>query len=158
MSVTTPTGIFIINSTFFLPGWKLACCPAHVHKGIEVSFQTLISLPLQSGKSSELGPVKCLPLRVIHHPKWWYCAVKICLFSTSPPERSQKNTNDWINTYTEKLHINACESRCVRVWMKMPSSRATKVRLKYTTKAWYLCLMSNISTFSATPETEGQVL
>lgn len=95
MSVTTPTGIFIINSTFFLPGWKLACCPAHVHKGIEVSFQTLISLPLQSGKSSELGPVKCLPLRVIHHPKWWYCAVKICLFSTSPPKRSQKNTNDW---------------------------------------------------------------
>lgn len=58
-----------IHCTFFLPWRQFAGCPTHVDKGVEVSLQALVRLPLQSGQCSELGPVEGFPLRVEHHPE-----------------------------------------------------------------------------------------
>lgn len=74
-----------IHQTFFLPRRQLAGRPTHVDKGVEVSLQTLIGLPFQSGQSSELGPVIDFSLRVIHHSKRRHGSVEVSLLSTSPP-------------------------------------------------------------------------
>lgn len=58
-----------LHYTLFIPWRQLARRPAHVDKGVEVSLQTLIRLPLQSSQRPELGPVEGFPLWVIHHPK-----------------------------------------------------------------------------------------
>lgn len=86
--------------TFILPWRQFAGRPTHVDKGVEVSLQTLICLSLQSGQYSELGPVKCFHISVIHNPKGRNGAIKVSLLSTSPPKTSQKTTDFlfWIET------------------------------------------------------------
>lgn len=75
-----------LSVTFFLPWGQLTGRPAHVDKGVEVSLQALVRLPLQSGQCSELRPVEGFSLGVVDHPERRHGAVKVCLLSTSPPE------------------------------------------------------------------------
>lgn len=79
-----------MTNTFILPWRKLAGCPTHVDKRVKVSLQTLVRLSLQPGQYSELGPVECFHVSVIHHPKGRHGAIEICLLSTSPPKMRRK--------------------------------------------------------------------
>lgn len=110
-----------VHNTFFLPRRQFAGCPTHVDKRVEISLQTLVRLPLQSGQNSELGPVEGFPLGVVHHPERRHSAVKICLLSTSPPENMMEEGKDdetsaasdsmWIYRFVSFEHYLLCHSR-----------------------------------------------
>lgn len=71
--------------TTILPCGQTTDVPAHGHKAIEVVFQALIRLLVQTGNDAELCPVKSFLFLIINNPEGGHRSVEVCLLSPSPP-------------------------------------------------------------------------
>lgn len=98
-----------MTSTFVLPWRKFAGCPTHVDKRVKVGLQTLVRLPLQPRQHSELGPVECLHVGVIHHPEGRHGAVEVRLLPTGPPRTKENHRLNGLNWILMKCNTSSAK-------------------------------------------------
>lgn len=71
--------------TTILPGWQTTDTAAHGHEAIEIVFQALVRLLVQTGNDAKLCPVKGFLLLIINDTKGRHCSVEVGLLPPCPP-------------------------------------------------------------------------